>query len=218
MNDGTIAMIVEWTLLCVVWMGLTDRFLHQMGWKRSTALLILTAFLVTSYSEWRLFLLPVEVNVSGMLLPLLLGGALWYHLKKKRRKYMITSAILLAFALILLRKLFFWDPVLLFIDEVMILPVLCVILCFIVTRYAIYHWFLLCIAFPLSDAFYQASFLSLTERCIIGGEYQQDLFWTAFALWSSCYLVIQLLQKTGVALRTRIAPLIRFKSKSPTNR
>ncbi|WP_240470130.1 hypothetical protein [Brevibacillus laterosporus] len=110
MNDGTIAMIVEWTLLCVVWMGLTDRFLHQMGWKRSTALLILTAFLVTSYSEWRLFLLPVEVNVSGMLLPLLLGGTLWYHLKKKRRKYMITSSILLAFALILLRKLFFLGP------------------------------------------------------------------------------------------------------------
>ncbi|MDN9008856.1 YphA family membrane protein [Brevibacillus laterosporus] len=218
MNDGTIAMIVEWTLLCMVWMGLTDRFLHQMGWKRSTALLILTVFLATSYSEWRLFLLPVEVNVSGMLLPLLLGGTLWYHLKKKRRKYMITSAILLAFALFLLRKLFFWDPVLLFIDEVMILPVLCVILCFIVTRYAIYHWFLLCVAFPLSDALYQASFLSLTERCIIGGEYQQDLFWTAFALWSGCYLVIQFLQKTGVALRTRIAPLIRFKSKSPTNR
>ncbi|MBG9797450.1 hypothetical protein O0555_02405 [Brevibacillus laterosporus] len=218
MNDGTMAMIVEWTLLCVVWMGLTDRFLHHMGWKRSTALMVLTAFLITSYSEWRLFILPVEVNVSGMLLPLLIGGGLWYHLKKKRRKYMMTSAILMAFALILLRKLFFWDPVLLFIDEVMILPVLCVILCFIVTRHATYHWFLLCVAFPISDAFYQASFLSLTERCVIGGEYQQDLFWASFTLLSGCYLVIQLLQKAGMLLRTRIAPLIRFKSKSPTNR
>lgn len=218
MNDGTIAMIVEWTLLCVVWMGITDQFLHQMRWKRSTALLVLTTFLITSYSEWRLYVIPVEVNVSGMLLPLLVGGVLWYFLKRQRRKYMLTSAVLLTLVLILLRKLFFWDPVLLFIDEVIILPILCVILCFIVTRHAIYHWFLLCVALPLSDAFYQASFLSLTERCVIGGEYQQDLFWTSFAMWAGCYMVCQLVQKTGLVLRTRIAPMFRLKSKSPTNR
>lgn len=71
MNEGTIALLIQWSLLCLVWMGSFDAQLREMNMERRRVLAVLCAFLICSFVSWKLFFAPIQVSLSGTLLPLL---------------------------------------------------------------------------------------------------------------------------------------------------
>lgn len=221
MNDGIIAMIVQWILLICLWMGLFDRQMNRLGLSNSTALAGLTAFLVCSFTDWKFYFLPVYVNVSGGILPFLLSGWFWMKLPAKGKEYTLAASVLMACVLLLMRKLLFWDPVLLIVNEEVLIPVIVLVLVFLITRRMEQQWFVLIVSLPLSDLFYVISNLQALSRyssAVIGSPEAQDRMWISIACWVFVLMVLamckQLIQLCGRSLQA----LFKMKSKTEPNR
>ncbi|GAA4709196.1 hypothetical protein [Brevibacillus fulvus] len=188
MNDGVLSLVIQWCLLCLVWMGSLDQPLRRISLSRKQMLAIVTAILLCSMVSWRLYFLPISVNISGALLPLLAAGWLYYLLPERRRRYLLVASCFIAMLLYFLRKLLFGDPVLLLLEEVVMVPVAVNAIALVMTRNSLYQLFLVMLAMPLSDAFYTLSFLGRGENPEIGGGYAQDLLWSSLVFWAAAAL------------------------------
>ncbi|WP_232696301.1 YphA family membrane protein [Brevibacillus daliensis] len=199
MNDGIVALLLQWLFLCIVWMGLADRLLAKMKVKRSTVLVIVTCFLLTGFAEWKLYFYPAIVNVSGFLLPLAVAALIWSGNSSslQERSRLFLGALILIFSLVFLRKIIFWNPVLLLLDEKILIPLITISLCFFLARHLLHHVFYLTAVLPISDAIYQLSFVSLTNQASMGGAYLQDLLWVCIAAVAVLYPVFSLAMNGG---------------------
>lgn len=221
MNDGILAMIVQWTLLICMWMGLFDQQLKRLGLSRASALAVMTAALVCSFANWQLYFLPVSLNVSGTILPFMLAGWMWMNLPAKGKEYTLAASVLIACVLLLFRKLVFWDPVLLILDEDILVPFISLLLVCLISRKMEQQWFLLIVSIPLSDLFYVISNLQALSRyaqAIAGSPEAQDYLWMSISLWVLTLVVYRVLNRlvamTGKSLQT----VFRWKSKTEPNR
>ncbi|MGD8189180.1 YphA family membrane protein [Brevibacillus ginsengisoli] len=221
MNDGILAMIVQWTLLVCIWMGSFDRQLNRLGLARASALAVLTVVLVCSYASWQLYFLPVYVNVSGGILPFLLSGWIWMKLPAKGKEYTLASSVLLACVILFIRKLIFWDPVLLILDEELLIPIACLFLVFLLSRRLEQQWFLLIVSVPLADVFYVFSNLQALSRysqAVIGSPEAQDRLWISISLWIITMITLAFFNRFAAFSRKSLQVLFKWKSKTEPNR
>ena len=184
MNDGVISLITQWCLLCMIWMGLFDRALTGIRVSRAVALAGLMLSLVCAYANWQLYFLPVSVNVSGALLPVMAAAWIWSVLPAQGKQYCVLSVLFTVFLQFAARKLFFWDPVLLIVDEHILLPVVLVCANFLLVREWRQQLVILLLSLPLADGLYVISNEAQWEEAIVGGEYAQDLLWSVLSLWT----------------------------------
>jgi hypothetical protein len=218
MNDGIVAMIIQWCLLCFIWMGSLDLPLRKSGLSRSHGLAVLAGFLLSSFVSWRLFFLPLEISISGAVLPLLSAGWMYARLAIERRRYLLLSACFIAFLLFALRKMIFFDPVLLIADELLLLPALTVATVIALTRSVTLQLFILLVSLPLSDVFYMLSFFQQVGHCRIGSGYAQDLLWSSIALWASVIFVWSGMKNRAAAICAALILQLKGKSKSHPDR
>jgi hypothetical protein len=211
MNEGTLTLLFQWCLLCLIWMGSFDRTLLEMGVTRAVALAALALFLVCSFVSWRLHFLPVHVSISGSLLPILCAGWLYERLVRERRRLVLIAGVITGFLLFCLRMLLFHDPVLLVVDETVMIPLSALFAVLALSRDAKQQLFHLFTAFPLSDALFSLRFLAMMEESEFGSAYAQDLLWSAVSLWC--------VQRAAWTLAKKGFSLIRMeKSKTNTRR
>ncbi|WP_134683281.1 YphA family membrane protein [Brevibacillus migulae] len=183
MNDGVISLITQWCLLCLLWMGLFDRALQRIRVSRAVALAGLMLSLVCAYANWQLYFLPVSINVSGTLLPIMAAAWVWSVLPAEGKHYCVLSVLFSVFLQFAARKLFFWDPVLLIMDEHILLPLVLVCTTFLLVREWQQQLVILLLSLPLADGLYVISNEAQWENGIVGGEYAQDLLWSVLSLW-----------------------------------
>lgn len=213
MNDGVLTLITQWCLLCLVWMGLFDAALRRIRVRRAEALAVLTLFLVCSYASWQLYFLPVSVNVSGAILPVLAGAWIWSVLPPGQKRYCLLCTLFSVFLLFAARKLFFWDPVLLILDESLLLPPLLVSTLFLLVRQWKQQLAIVLFSLPLSDGLYMVSSLRQLEVCIIGGDYAQDLLWGVMIVWLMAAVVWGALAKGIGFFRAHLLSHLKWKNK-----
>jgi len=218
MNDGILAIIIQWCLLCVIWMGVLDRPLRRLGLHRTSGLALVTVSLVCAFVHWQVYFFPVEINISGFLFPLLLAAWSWQFVSFRQKIFILLAASLTTVLLFFVRKLLFKDPVLLIFDELAMYPVLTVVIFHFLSRNLVCHWFLLLVAVPLSDALFSLSFLEQTKRSVIGGEYQQDLFWLTVMVWGVVSTVWLAAANVFHLLGKRIVSVLPIKPKSTSDR
>lgn len=183
MNEGTLAILIQWCLLCLAWMGSLDRLLRELGVSRKRMLAVITAFLLCSFVSWELFVAPVQVRVSGTILPLLACGWLYGQLPRERRRLHILTATLIALLLFWFRFLFYTDPVLLFGDERVIVPAAAIVSIMMIGRHGAAQLFQLLFSFSMADLFHTFYFWKLSGTCVLGDAYAQDLMWSGVTLW-----------------------------------
>ncbi|UFJ42802.1 hypothetical protein LOK74_10040 [Brevibacillus humidisoli] len=218
MNEGIIALILQWSILCLVWMGALDRTLHHVKLSRRSTLAGLAAFMLCSFADWRLYFLSVEINLSGTVLPLLLAGRVWRSIGRANRAYVLAAAALCLALLFFVRKVLFMDPVLLLIDEWLLVPGLLMLIMLLLTRHQADQLLIMLLAFPLSDALYTLSFLGYATELVIGAPAAQDLLWCSFAMWV-CITSVWLASRSRL---TTVAffqvPWFRWRTKPPSER
>lgn len=183
MNEGTLAILIQWSLLCLVWMGSLDLLLRELKVTRKHLLAALTVFLICSFAFWPLSFAPVQVSLAGTLLPLILCGWLYRKMPKDRRRIHLLASMMIAWLLFWLRWMFFTDPVLLFWEEQLILPVIGLVAVAIVNRKGVAQLFSLLFSFILADVIHALYFWRLSGTCLLGDEYAQDLMWSSLSLW-----------------------------------
>jgi hypothetical protein len=184
MNEGTLAILIQWCFLCLVWMGSFDRPLKRWGLTRAGTLAVLAAFLVCTFVSWQLAFLPLQVSLSGTILPLLCGGWLYGRLAEDKRRLHLLAGAAVGMTLFWLRWLFFTDPVLQVWDEAVLLPAAAVLAVFAIARSGLARLYLLAVSLPAADVLYGLYVWRLSGTCMIGGGYAQDLLWSAASLWS----------------------------------
>ncbi|MFS0555521.1 hypothetical protein [Brevibacillus sp. 179-C9.3 HS] len=183
MNEGTVAILIQWSLLCFVWMGSFDLPLRNMRLERKQVLAVISAFLISSFVSWEMYFAPIQVSLSGTILPLIASIVLYTKLMPKIRRLYLLSALATAVLLFWLRWLFFTDPILLFWDEKVIVPTVCVSVILLMSRTSLGQLFQLMITLPLADAIHSLFFWRLSGSCYLGTEYAQDLMWSGISLW-----------------------------------
>ncbi len=218
MNEGILALLVQWCLLCLVWMGSLDKAVTRIGLTRRLALAGLVGSLVAAFAGWRLRAAAVDIDVAGALVPFFAAAHAWTLQPNKRRGYAVAAACLCASTLFLFRRMLFGDPILLVLDESVLVPIVTVTMLFLLSRDWQIHWFLLLIALPISDAFYTLSFLRQTGTGVIGAEAAQDLLWTSIALWTCAAIVWTALGKGAGILFGLLLSGVRMKSKTHSHR
>ncbi|MCG5249992.1 YphA family membrane protein [Brevibacillus agri] len=182
MNEGTIAILIQWSLLCLVWMGSFDSQLREMGMERRRVLAVLCAFLICSFVSWTLFFAPIQVSLSGTLLPFFASAIFYARLPKAGRRLYVLGATGVAVMVFWLRWLFFSDPILLIWDERVIVPGISVAIALATSRLMAVRLFLLMLALPLADALYALYFWRASGACSLGTDYAQDLLWSGISL------------------------------------
>ncbi|WP_432776952.1 hypothetical protein AAFJ72_09960 [Brevibacillus gelatini] len=182
MNEGTIAILIQWSLLCLVWMGSFDSQLREMGMERRRVLAVLCLFLISSFVSWKLFFAPIQVSLSGTLLPLFASVILYARLPKAGRRLYVLWAMGIAVMLFWLRWLFFTDPILLIWDERVIVPGIGVVVALATSRQMAVRLFVLMLALPMADALYTLHFWQDSGVCSLGADYAQDLLWSGISL------------------------------------
>lgn len=218
MNDGVVTLVIQWCFICLIWMGSLDRPLSRFSFSRRRALAVLSVCLVCSMVSWRLYFLPIEVNISGGILPLLLAGWMYAHLPEEKRRYLLISSFFLGFMLFFLRKILFWDPVLLVMDEMLLLPVVIVPAAIVVARNIVLQAFILLVSLPLSDTLFTLSQLGQAGSAKIGSEDAQDMLWVSLALWLLVISMWRLVEKGAIGLGGKWQPLSKWKAKKDTDR
>lgn len=184
MNEGTLALLIQWSLICLVWMGSLDLLLRELKATRKLALAVLAVCLISSFAFWPLSFAPVQVSLSGTLLPLLLCGWLYRKMPKDRRRVHLLASVMIAWLLFWLRWIFFTDPVLLFWEEQWMIPVIGLVAVGIVNRRGVAQLFSLLFAFIAADVIHAFYFWKLSGTCLLGNEFAQDLLWSSLSLWS----------------------------------
>lgn len=187
MNDGTLAILIQWYFLCLIWMGVCDGVFHRWGIKRAGALAVVTLFLVCTFVSWQLSFFPaIRVSVSGAILPFLCAGWLYSNQQHGRKRIYVIIGGCIGIALFWFRWLLFTDPVLAVWDVRWMVPVCAVFAALTVSRSSLTQMFLLLLSLPLSDLLYSLYEWKLTGSCQIGNEYAHDLLWSAISLWGVC--------------------------------
>ncbi|MGG4446005.1 YphA family membrane protein [Brevibacillus porteri] len=189
MNEGTVAILIQWSLLCLVWMGSFDLQLQNMKMERRRVLAVISAFLICTFVNWEIYFAPIQVSLSGTILPLIASIVLYTKLMSKIRRLYLLSALATALLLFWLRWLFFTDPILLFWDERIIVPAVGVSTIFLMSRTNLGQLFQLTLAMPLADAIHSLYFWKLSGSCQWGSEYAQDLLWSGISLWALVCIV-----------------------------
>lgn len=185
MNEGIAAMVVQWCLICLVWMGSFNRLLERLHLTQAKALAILAAFLLSSFSNWRMYFLPIEVSISGTLLPLFSSVWLWTCLiRRGQSSYFAAAVITLTSVLFCAKRLFIWDPILLFTDETLVLPLLLTLLVFLFARHAGEQVFLICFSVTLYDLSQALSLWGKGMPVSLGSPFSQDVLWLSLFAWS----------------------------------
>lgn len=196
MNEGTLAVLIQWCFLCLVWMGLYDRELTRWGMSRPSALAVVAAFLVCSFVSWKLSFLPsVQVYISGFLLPFLCAGWLYSRIPGRRKRLYLVIGGCMGTLLFWFRWLLFTDPILAFWDVRWMLPACAFFAALTVSRSALIQLFLLLFALPISDLLYTVYEWRLAGFGQIGNEYAQDLLWSALSLSAVCAAVLTLIRR-----------------------
>lgn len=189
MNEGTLAMLIQWCLLCLVWMGSYDRLSRELGLSRRRLLAVITMFLLCSFASWKLSFAPVQISVTGTLLPLVACGWLYGRLSLPKRRFHFLASAAMAWLLFWLRWIFFTDPVLLFGDERVLLPVAAVTMVLIANRKALPQLFSLLFSLVVADVIHGLYFWKWSGTCLLGSGYAQDLLWSALSCWSLLRLI-----------------------------
>ncbi|MFP3387962.1 hypothetical protein [Brevibacillus sp. SIMBA_040] len=189
MNEGTIAMLFQWSLLCLVWMGSYDSLLRELRIQRRRLLAVLAVFLVCSFVSWKLYFAPVQVSLSGTILPFFASIVLYTRLGKERRRLHLLGAMATAVLLVWLRWLFFTDPILLFWDERMIVPMLAVAATLAMSRQSAAQLFQLLFTLTFADVLHSVYFSKLSGSCVLGSDYAQDLLWTGVFVLSLILMI-----------------------------
>ncbi|KMZ41230.1 MULTISPECIES: hypothetical protein [Bacillales] len=189
MNEGTVAILIQWSLLCLVWMGSLDLQLRNMKMERRRVLAVISAFLICTFVSWKIYFAPIQVSLSGTVLPLIASIVLYTKLMSKIRRLYLLSALATALLLFWLRWLFFTDPILLFWDERIIVPAVGVSTIFLMSRTHLGQLFQLMLSLPLADAIHSLYFWKLSGSCQWGSEYAQDLLWSSLSLWALVSIV-----------------------------
>ncbi len=184
MNEGTVAILIQWSLLCLAWMGSFDLQLRDMKMERRRVLAVISAFLICTFVSWEIYFAPIQVSLSGTILPLIASIVLYTKLMPKIRRLYLLSALATALLLFWLRWLFFTDPILLFWDERIIVPAVGVSTIFLMSRTNLGQLFQLMLSMPLADAIHSLYFWKLSGSCHWGSEYAQDLLWSSLSLWA----------------------------------
>ncbi len=195
MNDGILALIVQWCLLCLVWMGVFDTVLHRIHQPRSKVLAVIACYLLCSFSNWRLYALPLEISLSGSLLPLLTAGWMWSRLVTAKRHHVMALAITLTCLLVFAKKMLFLNPVLLWFEEASLFPVLVVLLLLVFTWNPGQQVFLLFFSLPVADLLYVVGNLGKIPVGVVGDRSIQDALWLSFALWGGVAACIVFVKK-----------------------
>ncbi|GED66646.1 hypothetical protein BRE01_03480 [Brevibacillus reuszeri] len=195
MNEGTIAILFQWSLLCLVWMGSYDTLLREVRIQRRNMLAVLAAFLVCSFVSWKLYFAPVHVSLSGTILPLLVSVVLYTRLGKERRRLHLLGAMATAILLVWLRWLFFTDPILLFWDERIIVPVIAVIATFAMCRQSAAQLFQLIFALTATDILHTFYFWKLSGACVLGTDFAQDFLWSGIMLLGVVVLIWSVIRR-----------------------
>lgn len=181
MNEGTIAILFQWSLLCLVWMGSFDTQLRELRMSRRRMLAVLAALLVCSFVSWKIYFAPIQVSVSGTILPLLISVALYNRLGTERRRFHLVGAMATAVLLVWLRWLFFTDPILLLWDERVIVPALALLSVLLMSRQSQAQLFQLMFALTAADILHALYFWKLSGSCVFGADYAQDLLWSGIS-------------------------------------
>ncbi|WJQ84029.1 YphA family membrane protein [Brevibacillus brevis] len=189
MNEGTVAILIQWSLLCLVWMGSFDLQLRTMKMERRRVLAVISAFLICTFVSWEIYFAPIQVSLSGTILPLIASIVLYTKLMSKIRRLYLLSALATALLLFWLRWLFFTDPILLFWDERIIVPAVGVSTILLMSRTHLGQLFQLTLSLPLADAIHSLYFWKLSGSCQWGSEYAQDLLWSSLSLWALVSIV-----------------------------
>ncbi|MBO8163027.1 MAG: hypothetical protein H0Z34_04795 [Brevibacillus sp.] len=184
MKEGIVALIAQWCILCLVWMGGMDRILRQLKLSAKGTLVWLLAFIVCTFAGWKLSILSVDIYLSGAILPLLAAGCIWRAVRPGSRAYVLAAAALCLALVFFVRKLLFLDPVLMLADERLMVPGLLLIVLHLLMRGAAGQVVTILLTVPLSDAIYAFSFHLYTSRLTIGGPAAQDLLWCSIILWT----------------------------------
>lgn len=195
MNEGTIAVLIQWSMLCFVWMGSFDSQLRDMKMERKRVLAAITVFLVCSFVSWEIYFAPIQVSLSGTILPLIASAVLYIKLMPGIRRLYLLSAMATAILLFWLRWLFFTDPILLIWDERVLVPAVGVITIFLMSRTARGQLFQLMLAMPLADAIHSLFFWKASGSCHLGTEFAQDLMWSGVSLWALVSFTWSLIRK-----------------------
>ncbi|WP_400163806.1 YphA family membrane protein [Brevibacillus sp. TJ4] len=189
MNEGTLAMLIQWCMLCLVWMGSLDRLLREVGLSRRNVLAAMTVTLLCTFASWKLSFAPVQISLSGTLLPLVACGWLYTRVQPQKRRFHLIASIGIAWSLFWLRWVFFSDPVLLVWDERILLPTVAVIMVSLFTRSPLSQLFSLLFSLEIADTTHGFYFWKWSGACILGDEYAQDLLWSSLSGWSLYRLV-----------------------------
>ncbi|MGC5324536.1 YphA family membrane protein [Brevibacillus sp. SYSU BS000544] len=217
MNEGIMALLVQWTLLICAWMGLFDSAIQKSGFSRAKLLATLTAFLCCSFANWELYFMPLAVNVSGVILPFLLAGWMYVRLTVSNKEYILAAGILCACVILFMRKLLFWDPILLVVEEILLVPLLCIILINLIARNFMHQLFVLLLALPLSDLLYVGSNVALipqVESSVAGSLEAQDIFWVSIGVWVIAKAVWEASKVTGKITMKPLQTLRKSKTKN----
>ena len=218
MKEGIVALLLQWSSLCLVWMGALDKMLAQVKLSRRKALAALTAFLVCSVADWRVAFLPVELHWGGAVLPLLFAGVVWLAIRRGSRLYVLAAAGFSLAILFFVRKLLFWDPVLMVVDERLLVPALLVLLVLLLTRSLPEQLLVMLVAFPLSDALYTLSFSGYGAELVIGAPAAQDLLWVSLALWGCANAGWLASRGLFAPFAERLLPRLRWRTRPPSRR
>lgn len=195
MNEGTLAILIQWCLLCLVWMGSVDRQLQELGLSRRRLLAVIGTFLICSFVSWKLYFAPIHVSLSGTLLPLIVSGWLYSRLSVHRRRLYLLAGSGTAILLFWLRWLFFTDPVLLFWDERVIVPAVGIVAIITISRHGLTQLFQMFFSLPLADALYSLYFWKLSGVCALGNEYAQDLLWSSASFWCIVAMTLSMIRR-----------------------
>ncbi|MGG1659628.1 YphA family membrane protein [Brevibacillus sp. NRS-1366] len=195
MNEGTIAILFQWSLLCLVWMGSFDSQLREWRMSRRRMLAVIAAFLVCSFVSWKFYFAPIQVSLSGTILPLLGSVALYTRLGKERRRIHLVGAMATAVLLVWLRWIFFKDPILLFWEERVIIPAVGVVATLIMSRQSRAQLFQLLFALTLADILHSLYFWKLSGSCMFGTDYAQDLLWSGISFMCVIRLIWSMIRR-----------------------
>ncbi|MGO0060986.1 YphA family membrane protein [Brevibacillus fluminis] len=191
MNEGIAAMVVQWCLICLVWMGSYNRLLARFRLTQATTLAVLAACLLSSFSNWRMYVLPIEVSVSGTIVPVMISAWMWTCLVRPgQASYLAAAVITMTSVLFCIKRLFIWDPVLMFADETVILPLLLTVLVFLFARHAEEQVFLLFFSVTLFDISHSLSLWGKVTPFAIGSPFCQDVLWLSVLTWSLAWSVV----------------------------
>ena len=202
MNDGFISLVSIWCLLIIIWSGWFDSFFQGNRHKRMLCMIPLVLWLLGH--GWKYPFSYGEIWVLPVLLPIVVATYVWVKEGENNRLHIVTASFLVGVSVFFMQMLFHLDPVLMFMDEKLLLAGFTVLLIMMTARRLSHQWILFSFALGLSDLCFQLYVWQKSGFFSLGNPFIQDIWWMTVTLLFLTRSILYLVKRPIIVKRKRV--------------